>query len=139
MTTCPGGRSLCSWHSPWAWHISLLRRALYLRTCFVFRVARRRRLDPLYEPTRRDLSNMAAARRKLTDYKVRMTRFDGVGLKFKDPCKQMLARRWCEDKWEERMDTMLEIGPCPAVMDLEFTDANMLATGFMPVLEAAHV
>ena len=30
---------------------------------------------------------------------------------------------------------MLTIGPCPAVMDLEFTDDNMKASGFMPMLE----
>jgi len=111
---------------------------------------------------------------KLTDYKARMTRLDGVGLKFKDPCKKNLAGKWCEKKWEvreesaavaggvwrgclvassrggrppppppdppalpqERMDKMLEIGPCPAVMDLEFSVENMQANGFMPMLES---
>jgi len=73
---------------------------------------------------------------KLTDYKARMTRLDGVGLKFKDPCKKNLAGKWCEKKWEERMDKMLEIGPCPAVMDLEFSVENMQASGFMPMLES---
>jgi len=33
------------------------------------------------------------------------------------------------------MDKMLTIGPCPAVMDLEFCYENMKADGFMPKLE----
>jgi hypothetical protein len=72
---------------------------------------------------------------KLTSYKARMTRLDGVGLKFKDPCKKLLAKKFCEKKWEDRMDDMLEMGPCPAVMDLEFSPANMLESGFMPMTE----
>ena len=46
---------------------------------------------------------------KLTDYKARMTRLDGVGLSFKDPSKATLSGKWCEKGWEVRAS--VGVGP----------------------------
>lgn len=75
---------------------------------------------------------------KLTNYKVTQTRLDGRGLMFKDPSKKTLSKVFCEKNrnWEDRMDQMLEFGPLPAVMDLTFSNENMLKGGFMPMSQA---
>ena len=50
---------------------------------------------------------------KLTDYKARMTRLDGVGLSFKDPSKATLSGKWCEKGWEVRASECAPVPPNP--------------------------